>query len=687
MSSFLQEELGVALSGVKWDIGNFKLWQSARNDVILFSPKQPVLAKGANGRYQLGVSSYNQQVDLPGGGNTYKITGGSAIFTITSAIQYDPKAFEQVQEQWRAHVVGSGQAKTTNPKFIPLNIRKGEAQVLINPASGVPDKAHNDKDVGTPGGTNSFLVNLTELGAQEWVQGIKDKTAIPAGVKFMYEYLQMMPTVGARVVVHGERLFKHLSLALDVSVNAVYYGGSVKIEAEWEKMVRSGIVEITFIGSGLSPELEEMRQSLVSTFAAQAQQQLFSSLFAPAPTVTPAKAGDTKGIFGGANFALKYKKASEVTDLRLDLKFEGWTWLKASMDADLTTLFANLDNSYVTEVHTQQSFPASVTVDGDEDMVKSTAISWSASEGKAPEAPVFGPTGGTQTYVVTSKTPQNVKIDYRAKVVFAPAKWPVIESSGSATVAKGGNQVVIKPAAWIGRHKIFMFLRDGNRILGPSELNEDDYLVANVSYKAPHLTAAIKDSARITPIDILEFNYPLDPKGNRGEAKFSAFGVIDGKLVRSNGEQTISFEEEAVFILASKDKIELVTQNTVLPESDELAQRLLESPLARLPQPSLADDMTEPVAEVEGPQPQTNGHVDGEYAPSNGHGLQVVGTAVALEYGSNGPALVVQTDGGKQQRVLLHSGEVAEALEERRRRVAVTLDETGTYADQIRVEL
>lgn len=74
MSTFLREELGVAMSGVKWDVADYKLWQSTRDDIILFTPKQPKLATGSDGRYQCAVSQFRQQVD-----DTYKITGGSAI--------------------------------------------------------------------------------------------------------------------------------------------------------------------------------------------------------------------------------------------------------------------------------------------------------------------------------------------------------------------------------------------------------------------------------------------------------------------------------------------------------------------------------------------------------------------------------------------------------------------------------
>jgi hypothetical protein len=105
----------------------------------------------------------------------------------------------------------------------------------------------------------------------------------------MYEYLRMMPSVGATVRVHGTRAFEHISAELKASYNGVFYGGSAQINAAWEKMTRNGTVEITFIGGDLSPELEQMRQDLVSTFAKQAQEQLFKSLFEPAPKVEDAR--------------------------------------------------------------------------------------------------------------------------------------------------------------------------------------------------------------------------------------------------------------------------------------------------------------------------------------------------------------------------------------------------------------
>src|SRR5262249_5132081 len=147
---------------------------------------------------------------------------------------------------------------------------------------------------------------------------------------------------------------------------------------------------------------------------AQARELLFNQIFAPKPDVQPAKAGDTHGIFGGANFALKWKKETDTIDLQQTIKFKGWTWLKASMDADLSTLFAKVDASYLTDVQTQQAFPASIVIDSD-DMLSDVAVSMSFTEGHSPEAPVFTKLGGNERFVVVSQKPENVGISYTAR--------------------------------------------------------------------------------------------------------------------------------------------------------------------------------------------------------------------------------------------------------------------------------
>lgn len=667
MSSFLTETLGVASSGVMWDVGNFKLYQSTLPDTVLYITRVPQLLKDDKGRYQVAVSSYTQQ--QPDGG--IKITGGAAQFAVTSAIQYDPKALQEAQASWRAAM---GVSDTAKVKFVPLLTQKGEATLEIPALSGTPDKAHNDKDIGTPGGVSSFLVNLTEVGANEWVQGIRNKKGLPAMIKMTYEYLRLMPEVGAHVHADAKRVFQHLSAALDVSYNGICYGGSAKIEAAWQDMQRNGILQIDFYGTGLSPDLEKIRQELVATFVQQAQQQMFNLMFKPAPDIKPAQAGNSGGVFGGANFALKYTKETEAMAIDLDLKFHGWTWLRSSMDAPVGSMMANLDDSYISEVQTQVAADASLIVDSDP-MLHNVGVSLSFSEGHSPVAAAYGTDGGNNRYTFYSHQPDQVKIKYTAKVDYAPPTWPIVQAQGEATVAQGGNIIPIKTSAWVGRHEIYMMVRDGDRILPPSELSEDDYLVLNVSYSGPHLKAPVKDSAHLSGLQMVEFSYPKDPLNRPGVAQFSAFGVIGGKLVRTP-MQVLNPDETAALVLADKKgTLQLVSQNAPLPEDDKLAQTLLEAAARPI---VTFNTGTAPTSETDKANKKTNG---------TGNALEVVGMVTAVEYGPNGPALWIKKTSGDKQRVQLRHVQEADPFDESSKYVKVNLDDTGTYADSILVEL
>jgi hypothetical protein len=671
MADFLQEQLGVATGGVKWDSGNFKLWQSTNPNIILFCPKQAVLSKGTDKRYQSMVTVDNQQVGSTGGtGGEDKITGGAAVIAFTTAIDFTKEELERLQEQWRAEYLSKG-GTTQNPRFVAMSLQKGVARPAIPEDYGSIDVRHNQKDIGTAGGTVSYLMDLTELGAQVFAQGIKERKGVPGAVQMEFQYLQYVPPVGARVTLQGKRAFKHLSAAMDVSVNGFWYGGSAKIDAAWESMTREGIVKIEYNGTVEDPELAKLRDEMVRNFSQQAQKQWFDMLFQPKPEVAPAEPGKTRGVFGGANFALKWRKEEEAIDLALDIEFKGWTYMPFRLDMPFTEL-AKLDESYVLEVQTQKQIQANVIVDPDP-MLQTAAISWTASEGKSAEAPIFGMDGGSKTYIITSKNPNAVKVSYQAKISYAEPKWPIVTTKGSTTVAEGGNQVLLKTAAWVGRHMIYMFVRDGDRIVPLSELSEDDYLIANVSYKGPHLRLPVKGSARITPLEPLEFSYPLSPEGATGEARFSAVGVLGGKMVRAK-EQIINMNEEAVFILASKDSVQLVSENTVLPESDALAQSLLASK---------AQAIVTPVSGMGGATAETD-----RAATTNGNGSkELSGKLFAVEYGASGAALWIESNGDRK-RIKLHTVEEADPFDDDSpKQVRVKLDESGEYADSILVEL
>lgn len=565
MPSSLREELGVTTSGTYWEIGDFQLWPSTQPEVIFFLTRKPMLARNAaDGRYQAALSMFHQRVE-----GADKIIGGSAMFTITTAVQHDARSFERLKEQWRTAILGAGYSGSRTPRFSPLPMRKVEARVLIDPQSGQARGAGDEPDTGTLGGTTSFLVDLTELGAREWAQGIQMYQDIPAAVSIAYEYPRVLPELAAQVRGSGRGIFARLSSELSHSPDGLLYGSSARIKEVWENLVRTQVLEVDVSG-GLPPELDALRQTLISTFAEQARQYLFDSLFAPMPRVERPQSGDESG---GAYYACIWRREADAVDVKLELRFEGWTWLMARMDADARTLFEPIDGTYINRVYVETSYPVSIAVHGGP-LLKNVAVSWSASEGKSPEALVFGPDGGTAEYVLRSVDPDNVTIRYNAKVNFEPSSWPIIEIGGEEKVSRGGNRIVLQPGAWVARLMIYLAIREGAVIKPLGELPQDDYLVVNVSYMGPHLRQPIKESARMTTQTSVEFTVPRDPGGLPGQAKFSAFGFIGGRIVHAR-EQPISFESGAAYILVGRDGIQLVSRNAVVPEDDQLVQHLL----------------------------------------------------------------------------------------------------------------
>lgn len=590
MLASLQEQLGVAMAGQHWDLQDVTLWQSTAPEIILFIMKQPVLVRSSdNKRYQAALSQFRVWQE-----DHYKVTGGSFLFTITSDVDSDIQAFQKMKEQWRNVLLNKGYKGSTNPKFVPLPRQNGKISVVLDSTFGKANDADDQGEIASPGTSTSLMIALTELGAQEWARRIKENGPFPGSIKFTYEYPQMLPEVEGRVTLHGLRVFTFLSNALSHKDDGTLYGSSDEIHTAWDNMVRNGDVEIKIVND-LSPDLDARRQELLDTFASQARSQLFDPLFTPLPDTAPPGTGSNGTSSGGTNYAFKWHKRSEANDFSTVIKFDSWNWLGGSMEADFTTLLQGLDESYINVVYTQTSVPVSLTVEPDP-MVDSVSTSLNFSNGRAPLVQVFGKAGGTAQSVLTSDHPDTVTIQYYAKVNYTLSQWPVLEVSGAATVAQGGNRVLLRPGTWIHRLTMYMYVRDGNTIKKPGEITTNDYLVLNVAYQGSDPTLLIKASAHITPLAPVEFSYPERPGDPPGQAKFSAFGTIGGQAVHSQ-EIPINQGEQAVFILASKDGIQLVSKEAVVPEDDALAQRLLES--GAHPVIKTGEAATGPVAEDE----------------------------------------------------------------------------------------
>ncbi|SEQ94281.1 hypothetical protein SAMN05216188_106302 [Lentzea xinjiangensis] len=695
MSTFLTEGVPVSLSGALGSAGNYTLFNCDQPNLVLYVARQPRLVLDDRGKPGVAVTTYTTQ--QPDG--SIKIASGAATIAVNTTPSMDAATIDQA----KALVAAQGVADPALVRFHPLTTQKGKARLNLPTVAGAADQAHNERDVGTPGGSLSFLANLTEVGALEWAQGIRTGSGINGDITISYEYLRRMPDIGAEVRVHGRRMFEHLSAALDVSYNGFFYGGSAKLEAAWDEMTRTGAVEVVFFNQGLPPDLEALRQEMVKTFSQQAQKILFEQIFAPMPQVAPAHAEHGGGFFGGANFALKWQQQSDSIDFTQRIEFRGTTWLNQSMDISLAALFSGLDPACLTNVPAQQAFDSVVLVDADEQL-ESASVSLSYSEGSIPRAPVFGKEGGTERYTVVSTRPTDVVVNCVTQLNFTTPRWPIVKDVQKRTVGEGGDQMVIKASASVGRTEIYLFVTENDRIVLNPATPAEDFLVLNVSYEGPHLSAPLRDSARLDTATPVTFAYPLDLQGRQGVAKFSAFGQIGGRIRRAP-ETVIPPVDTAVFILAdlTTGTVRLVTSETQLPEAGGVAAALVRGqarPVVVDLTPRRPDQETRPhrpkplpARRPEGakrPQPEKPRPEKERPAgptPPGRPGEVVRGWTIGVEYGRDGTSLWVRLADGSSRQVRLRPSDDWSAFEKESRDVEVRLDASGEYVETIRTTL
>ena len=565
-SSILQDSFGVSMSGDHWDIDGYRLWSSTNPETILYCTTQPSLAKNsATGRRQASLTIFRKWQN-----GEYAISGGSALLSIDASGGLEGRELTKAMNQWRYVLENRGYASASKAMFERLTIRNARFQVLIDQQYGRLNPGSMVDQVDDLSGSHSVLVELTAKGAAEWFRAITSGGTVAGTIKVSYEYPRLMPDVDAYVAVKGTRVYLHLSQVLHKSTDVIY-GNDTEIKSAWDKLFAEGAIAITMNGL-LQPDLQSKRQELLDTFAGQAREQLFAQLFEPMP-VTPSATAANGTTPTPANYALKWRKTSDAIDFNFTLKFEAWNWLEESMATDIGVLIKGLDESYVSTVFAEVSVPVSVVVEP-HSQVAGVSVALTFSEGHPVESAVFGSAGGTEQYVVSSSRPDKLKVSYNAGISFVQPQWPVLETSGTATVAGNGAQILIQPGTWIQRQTIYLYVRDGDRIKRPEEVNPDDYLVLTVICSRTGLPP-VKQSTRITPLAPVDFSYPADPK-NPADVRINVIGVIGGTTLRSQ-ELKIDSSEKSIFVLASKSGVQIVAKQAVLPENDALAHRLQEA--------------------------------------------------------------------------------------------------------------
>lgn len=559
MPSLLHEEIGISTAGDHWEIGSFKLWQSTQADVVLYSLQQPAIALDLQtNQLQAGLTVVREwQAGID------RVVSGTLSFVVSLVPQLSLIAFEQLKQQWREQLSDRGVQNAQSVKFLPLPRRNIQAQIDLDSSVGkVTAPAES-----SAGETCTFLIELTKQGAELWMRSLEKKqTSQSETLRFAYEYPQQFPSVKAEIQVDAKRIYARFTASLHHKEEGKYVGSREEILSVWEQMIRDRQVQINF-SDPLPSNLDEQYQNLINTLIENTNETLLNLLFT-----------SESGSSSEHLYRLKWQKQSEAANFKIQVDIEGgWTWLQGNLSVQLADLFAEVDSRYLNTTYLERSFPVSITVQGDP-LLQTVALSWSADNGKLPEAIVFSSEGGKRDYLLSSRNPDVVRISYQAKISFTPAKWSTIEVKNSETVANGGNQIVLRPIDWVRKLMIHLLVREGDRIRPAADLPASDSLIVNLSYQGAHLTAPIKVSARITPIAPVQFTYLIDPQKRPAQLRFSAMGTLNGQLARV-AEQSIRAEEMDVYILLDRSRIQLVSRDSILPEDDALAQRLIDGGL------------------------------------------------------------------------------------------------------------
>lgn len=568
VGSLWSERVGVAPEGGAVDHQGFTIWPSTEPDLLLVLRKTLLIAVDpTSGGLRAGLVLHRERQV---GGETLT-TGGT--FELTFQLNAPPtrEEAEDFVVAWQAAAGCEGpdvEEKLPRPyRLAALPTWDYQTRVIAGPEWG---EATVEVGEGESPSQATLHVKLDSGAAARWQEAIErpgTQTAPPGGIEIRYSYLRLLPETIAHIHVNAAALYD--AFAGPSCEESLTWD---EIETVWQRLHATGDITVTLSEPLLEaeplpdaePELEPepLYASLEAVMLQQALMALFDELFEPSvPATTP------------LTYVWRGEGTSAAEDLALSIEVVGWSWLAARREVALAELVAPLNRDHIRQVLRETTFPASFTVHG-HPLVQTVSVAWSASEGAPPQSPVFGPEGGTETYLVTSQDPDAVEIRYRATVSFRPGNWPLIERQGRQRVADGGHRIALDPGSWLAGVQVYLYRRDGDHVRPFDTPAENDSIVVNFTYTGPHLSVPIRISERITPQRPLEFQIPRDPEGQPGQATVGCYGVLDGRMVRVR-EEPVDLDAGPVFLLYDENRLQVVTSHMPIAESDRAARRLV----------------------------------------------------------------------------------------------------------------
>jgi hypothetical protein len=535
-----QRPTAIAAGGAHWDIGSYRLWESAEPGVVLFQRRTLRLAADAKGRPLAAVTRY-----LTSDGTTLSPTGGAVTLTVLGVEPGSVADQAAQQDEWTRVLVSSGYAggaPGTDPRYLPLPIKDVSLSAQVDAAEGMV--------APNPEGT-TLRVDLTKAGVAAWVAAINGTHPISGTVRASYAYPQLMPPATATALLHGIRCYDVLADNLSVAADGALSGSTSEVGAAWDELIRSAAIEVSFSGI---PEavVQGTREGLLG----QVREYLFDSLFDQSVTARR------------TTYTFKWTRPADVPDFPLSISVGGWTWLTGSLESTMAELIAPVGPWAIHDVHESVSVLVQVLV-AECDLVETVVVSLDFGDVRPPEVMTFDSAGGRRQLLVTTTDPDELAISHLTRVIFTPPQWPVITVAGTAATATGGYEVDVSDA-WIQRLEVHAFLADDPEREGWR--SEDDSLAVTLRFEHPLLESAISSTAPAEPMSPAVFRYPAPGDPAAGTCTLEALGSIGGRLVHVSG--AVPDGDAAVILLVEGNGVRLIHTETPLPESDRLARQL-----------------------------------------------------------------------------------------------------------------
>ncbi|MDQ3701877.1 MAG: hypothetical protein M3442_13295 [Chloroflexota bacterium] len=482
-------------------VGDMLLWADAPRSRALYALCVPLLRD-----FSLTVRRENV-------GNTIKITGATAVLSVSAYTADDPPALEALRPAWTAALTKAGHSQRTW-SFQPMHLRglQGTLDAAAGHFSRPPQVT-----VSTETGTATFLLELTELGAQVWKDALEQSAA------------RTIPGV----------------CRLDASF---YVYVQVQRGVEIESSARTESI----------PQLE---RSTLALSTARAEPLANTTLRAAPIRDLPVRDSPVRDV----PIRDEPVRAERRTETRVEVR-------RHLISAPLGTVLGALGPGAVRVVNPQLTVTANFIVAG-HPIVENVVVDWRPSGGHEPLSQVFGPEGGQFQAQITSDNLDAIAIDWTAIVRYKPAGWPVIRRSGKLSFASTNWSEIINPVSWTREYVITTMLLDAQGRVLPAggATNLVDRVQGTLTYSAPFLTAEapLTNFFETSNQHMVKVSFPLPPDQQAGELKLTLFATRGGGTPTMVARRLLPDETMVVAKIAADAKIEIFTNLDVLPEASD----------------------------------------------------------------------------------------------------------------------